>query len=100
MPKPILGDKEIKRIIILKKQGLTYDRIAEKLYVGRRTIFTALKRRNIKVGNKPVLDQRQIDRILVLKSQGLSNRLIAKRMGVARTTVDAVVVGRYKSADR
>lgn len=97
MPKQLLiGDKEIKRILILKKQGLSFAQIAQKLFVGRRTIFRALKRRNIKVANRPVLDQRQIDRILVLKSQGLTDSLIAKRIGTSRRIISDVVNGRYK----
>ena len=91
----LIGDEEIRRILILKKQGLSFAQIAQKLFVGRRTIFRALKRRNIKVANRPVLDQRQIDRILVLKSHQLSNRIIAKRLGVHRKHVDAVVRGEY-----
>ena len=42
--KPILSEQDIHRILSLREKGLSWERIAEEVYVSRSTVSAAIKR--------------------------------------------------------
>ena len=73
------------RILELRKQGLTYTAIAERLHISTSTVVTCMRRNGVRgwLEKQHGKDREIID----LRKRGLSCRETAERLGIAVTTV-------------
>ena len=88
-----VSSKTLKEILRLRKEGLSYSKIAEKVGVSYNTARNWCIRAEVTIENPIIapnprkLSSDIVDKILSLQKDGLSQREIAKELGIGKTTV-------------